>query len=48
METHDYVLCIDHGDWPASLKTRKVYSCLVDESGEDCLYPESSRLLLLE
>lgn len=50
----DYVLCIDSGDWPASLKIRKVYPCLpdakaaehqmlriVDESGEDYLYPEA-------
>ena len=50
----DFVLCIDHGDWPASLKVRKVYACLpdpqaakhqmlrvIDESGEDYLYPES-------
>ncbi len=53
-EHRDYVLCIDHGDWPASLKIRKVYPCLpdpkaaehqmfrvIDESGEDYLYPES-------
>ena len=53
-EHHSYVLCIDHGDWPASLKIRKVYTCLpddkaiehqmlrvIDESGEDYLYPES-------
>ncbi len=51
---HDYALCIDSGDWPASLKVRKVYPCLpdvkaakhqmlrvIDESGEDYLYPES-------
>ena len=56
METksQDYVLCIDSGDWPASLKVRKIYSCVpdakaaehqmlrvIDESGEDYLYPES-------
>ncbi len=29
-EHHDYVLCIDSGEWPASLKTRKVYPCLPD------------------
>jgi hypothetical protein len=29
-EHHDYVLCIDHGDWPASLRLRKVYPCLSD------------------
>ena len=53
-EHHDYVLCIDSGDWPASLMIRKVYTCLpdakaaehqmvrvIDESGEDYLYPES-------
>ncbi len=53
-EQHDYVLCIDNGDWSASLKIRKVYPCLpdakagehqmlrvIDESGEDYLYPES-------
>lgn len=50
----DYVLCIDSGDWPASLNVRKVYPCVpdtkaakhqmlrvIDESGEDYLYPES-------
>ncbi len=50
----DYVLCVDNGDWPASLKVRKVYPCLpdvkaaahqmlriIDESGEDYLYPQS-------
>jgi hypothetical protein len=30
LEHYDYVLCIDSGDWPASLKTRKVYPCLPD------------------
>ncbi len=53
-EPHDYVLCIDNGEWPASLTIRKVYPCLpdakadehqmlrvIDESGEDYLYPES-------
>ena len=53
-QDHDYVLCIDNGDWLASLKIRKVYPCLpdakaaehqmvrvIDESGEDYLYPES-------
>jgi hypothetical protein len=36
-EHHNYVLCIDHGDWPASLKIRKVYPCLPDAKAAEHL-----------
>ena len=47
-----YVLCVNHGGYPASLEVRKVYRTMddpsavrrgflriIDESGEDYLYP---------
>ena len=48
------VVCVENGDYPASLEKRKIYVTLrdpgaekrgllriVDESGEDYLYPKS-------
>ena len=48
-----FVLCVENGEYPASLERRKVYQVLadaeatkhrqlrvIDESGEDYLYPE--------
>ena len=54
MQKHNFVICIDNSDYPASLETRKIYEVLpdeeaskmgqirvIDESGEDYLYPAS-------
>ncbi len=45
-----FVVCVNNADYPASLETRKIYEVvgdetegflrIVDESGEDYLYPE--------
>jgi len=51
--TPQFVVCLDNGDYPASLERHKIYRVLpdasaslhghiriVDESGEDYLYPQ--------
>jgi hypothetical protein len=50
---HEFAVCIENKDYPASLEVRKLYRILpdraaeklgqvrvIDESGEDYLYPE--------
>jgi hypothetical protein len=54
MQKHNFVICIENSDYPASLEKRKIYEVLpddeaaemgqiriIDESGEDYLYPAS-------
>ena len=54
MPHHSFVVCINDGDYSASLETRKIYETLpdedaarhgqlriIDESGDDYLYPEA-------
>ena len=48
-----YAVCVKNQDYPASLEGRKIYRTLpdaatkhslirvIDESGEDCLYPDA-------
>lgn len=49
--TRQFVICIKNDDYPASLETRKLYQVvpgaekmdqirIIDESGEDYLYPQ--------
>jgi hypothetical protein len=53
-EHQQFVICIQNGDYPASLEVRKIYRVIpdpaaathrflriIDESGEDYLYPEN-------
>ncbi|MCP5347697.1 MAG: hypothetical protein R3F41_08790 [Gammaproteobacteria bacterium] len=54
MSKHNFVICIENSDYPASLEKRKIYEVVpdekasevdhirvIDESGEDYLYPAS-------
>ena len=54
MPKHNFVICIENSDYPASLEKRKIYEAVpdesasevghirvIDESGEDYLYPAS-------
>lgn len=59
-ENSCFVVCVDNGDYPASLEVRKIYHTIedkeaeshnflrvVDESGEDYLYPAHYFMALL-